>query len=430
MTSLALTALAIQPLFFNQRHQNIASSIINLDETTTNIGDCPNWVADIEALYPNRHFFYQVLTPENEVVIDNQSFRLTAYLCSNTSLNQHLVLFELHASISETSHIAIEKIRSALVLDVTDQRLAIVIKSLDRARALIAETGGCQAQDISIAPNTCNLTLALQVPSTGQQQPALDISQRIFDNSNYERLSANLNRRPIDISDHTRVYFGGRAHVAVSTSVNDIALIKEIMLMLQVMWFFVPLYLRHAAELHRKIVADQKIGNLANLQKSATQLIYCYQAIQLQNEAAKFSYESMTDLFYEKVESLWNVERSIAQLARYTDFFTAFIKDVREEQAQKSDSLLNYILAMLGMFGLVGLWADILSAQASIISLASIDNFVRITTSTRLGMTTLGLTIFSLVIAVFFITFSIRLKRGKKQRIKRGRVSLDDKGLR
>ena len=91
---------------------------------------------------------------------------------------------------------------------------------------------------------------------------------------------------------------------------------------------------------------------------------------------------------------------------------------------------MNYILAMLGMFGLVGLWADILSAQASIISLASIDNFVRITTSTRLGMTTLGLTIFSLVIAVFFITFSIRLKRGKKQRIKRGRVSLDDKGLR
>src|SRR5690606_18984982 len=151
----------------------------------------------------------------------------------------------------------------------------------------------------------------------------------------------------------------------------------------------------HAADLHRKIIAGQHVHDLVDLQKSATQLIYCYQAIQLQNEAAKFSYESLTDLFYEKVESLWNIERSIAQLARYTEFFTAFIKDLREERAQKSDGMLNYILAILGMFGLVGLWADILSAQASIASLASLDNFVRITTTTRLGMTTLGLIIFS-----------------------------------
>ena len=133
MSALPLAALAIQPLSFKQQHRNIATSFVSQHGPDIDLGDCPDWVADIESLYPNRHFQYQVLEPGTTVVIDEHDFTLVAHLCSNTSLNQHLVLFELHTNVSEANRLAIEKVRAALVLDTSDQRLPAIVQCIDAA---------------------------------------------------------------------------------------------------------------------------------------------------------------------------------------------------------------------------------------------------------------------------------------------------------
>src|SRR5699024_4585958 len=104
-------------------------------------GEVPPWVEALEKLYPNRHFCYRRLD-RTSVDLDGLTFRLDAWLCSNTVLNQHLVLFELQTESVDPAAVDPQRLRAALVRPddggADDRRPPAVRRQLTRACEQIA----------------------------------------------------------------------------------------------------------------------------------------------------------------------------------------------------------------------------------------------------------------------------------------------------
>lgn len=412
MTDYALTLFGIQPLAFAAPPRNLLPSTLLDDVGAAMFDGMPAWVAELERLYPTRHFAYRRLDTAAAIEANGLCLGLSAWLCCNTELNQHVVVIEVHAAAVAVDAIDARALRALLVASDDDRRPAAVRDALVQARGHVQRLTGAPLEDILVGHDTCNVALFLKPLAQDGQLTGVDAARFWHDDA--ERLS--VRRTPIEVSDATRVFFGGRAHVVVSTSEGDSEVIRQILFMLQVMWFYVPLYLRHASSLHRQVLAGRSRQPLDELEAAAQRLVNAYQTVRLQNESAKISYEALASRMYQPAQELWAVERSIDQLERYAAFFRGFIKDIRAAQAARADEALNYVLAALGLFGIFGLWANILTAEATAREIVSFRNLVRIITSSSLGIASVVCIALSAVIAVWLVAHGIRTRHARRWR--------------
>src|SRR5699024_12552480 len=93
--------------------------------------------------------------------------------------------------------------------------------------------------------------------------------------------------------------------------------------------------------------------------------------------------------------------------------FRAFIRDAREIQSRKSDRVLNYVLAGLGLFGIVGLWADILDSQVSAHDIKSYHHLWSMVTGSALGFTTVVFIVAAARVATALAIGNMRIRRGR-----------------
>lgn len=426
MSTHELTVFGVQPLAFARLADNVepAAGLGPAEPAADDaaLGDAPAWVAGLEALYPNRHFHYRQLEDGLAIEGGGCAFRLSAWLCSNATLNQHLVLFELESGEMDPRALAMEDIRALLVSAVDDRRPEAVKAVLRRACGQAMQGGQARAHELAVQHDTCNITLFLR-PRGAVESGSIEWGRSISGHGDAERLT--VGRKQVEVSATTRIFFGGRVHVVVSSSDNDTGVVKQVLFMLQAMWFYVPLYLRYAGWLHRRILAAGSSGELDEQEATAGRLVYLYQAVRLQNESAKISYEALSGVFYDEVQGNWGIERSIDQLQRYAEFFREFIKDVREVQAQKANDVMNYILFGLSLFGFVGLWANILASEVAVRDLGSPGKLLRIAMATPLGFVTVALLVASVIAGLWFIRYSLRTRRGGRAR-RRGRPEARD----
>lgn len=372
--------------------------------------ESPDWVAELEGLYPNRHFRYRRLGGDLAVAVDGQASVLSAWLCSNVVLNQHVVVFELQAGVLAYPDIDVRAWRGALAATADDRRPAAVVDLLVRAREWVAGSVGCALDDIGVVHDTCNVTLFLE-PADAPALPA-SAETACFLHGAAERLT--VRRTEVEVSGATRVFLGGRAHVVISTSHNDVSVIRQIMFAAQVTWFYASVCLRHATSLHRQLHGRHRRQGLVELEAEARDLVYAYQTMRLQNESEKIAWEALKELVYCPIAAAWAIEGSLDQLQRYAEFFQGFIKDVREVQARRADEILNYVLAALALFGLVGLWANVLGAEAAVRALGSWANLVDTATGSALGLTTVVFIVVSALIAAALIAYGIRARHGRR----------------
>lgn len=415
MSECAVRVFGVQPLAFAVDHGQLlrpASAPAAVDAAS----EQPSWVAELEGLYPHHHFHYRCLECAASVDIDGRRHVLSAWLASNVVLNQHVVIFELQAGVYAQAAIDVGALRALLVATADDRRPPVVTALLGRACEAVAASVGCRPHELVVRPDTCNVTLFLEPRVDGQAMALLPppATTACFVHDAAERLT--VARTAVEVSTATRVFLGGRAHIVVSTSRNDVNVIRQIMFMLQVTWFFVPLYLRHAAGLHRQLQRGRATLGLDELEAAAGDLVYVYQTVRLQNESAKISWESLAALVHRPVASAWAIEGSIDQLQRYAEFFQAFIKDVREVQSRRADEVLNYVLAALALFGLVGLWANVLGAEAAVRDIGSWSRLIGTATGSALGLTTVVVMVASALIAAGLISYGIRARHGRRRR--------------
>jgi len=404
--------LGIQPLTFTDFHKERLLVNFVSYETKAETKN-PEWIDDLEKYYPNKHHSSFRIFNTDLSLFDGHKFHLDAYLLSNTRLNLFTLIFEITSKDSEEILLDTEQVRNCLVLSNQSQPLDAIKEASKIAKQMAGNMVGLSQDDIIIRQDTCNVSIFIH-PDTDQP---LSINENtcysFIESDDAER--STINRRPISISEGTVILFGGRVHLIASISKNDSIIIKNTMLCLQFMWFFVPEYLRIASKLHLNIVLGNSTASVDELEEKSEKLSYIAQTIKLQNESDKISREFMNSMFYEKVEDSWGIEKSIAQLGNYASFFETFIKNTRENQAGKADEILNYVLAALAIFGVVGFWASILDAEHNSQEWGTFSNFLKSATGSIFGFMTILFILIGISAAVLLIRSSIKIKHGRKR---------------
>ncbi|MBW8072911.1 MAG: hypothetical protein GJU77_04395 [Ferrovum sp.] len=375
--------------------------------------DSPDWNIELEKLYQNGHY-YSIILERNESISlpDVCDFTFTAYLFCNTRLNIFTIVFELRSNNSVETTLDTNKARQMLVSSDDDQRLSVVKSATEMACEIVAKMVSIDHDDVAIKNDTCNVTIF--ICQDNKELPVkAETCYSFISSDDVERMT--VCREALEISERTIILFGGRVHLVASVSDNDIYIIKNILLNLQFMWFFVPIYLKIASILHLNIVSGNADYSVDELEEKSVNLSNIAQTIKLQNESEKLSYETLTKKFYERIEGSWGIEKSIAQLENYASFFEGFIKNTREKQARKADEILNYVLAALAIFGVVGFWADILHAELVTRDWRTFGRFEHSATNSLFGFTTIIFVFIGVVVAVLLIYYSIRLKHGKRK---------------
>lgn len=376
--------------------------------------DSPDWSAELAKLYQNGHY-YSILLERDETIhlIDGCDFTFSAHLLCNTRLNLFTIVFEIRSQKSVETMLDTTKIRQMLVLSDDDKRLDVVKSVTKMACEAVAEMVSIGHDDVAIKNDTCNVTIFIY-PDNKEELPVNAKTCYTFIGSDdVERMT--VCRDELEISKRTIILFGGRVHLVASVSDNDIYIIKNVLLNLQFMWFFVPIYLRIASILHLDIVSGNTNYSVDELEEKSEKMSYIAQTIKLQNESEKLSYETLTKKFYERIEGSWGIEKSLTQFENYATFFEGFIKNTREKQARKADEILNYVLAALAIFGVVGFWADILHAELVTHDWRTFGRFEHSATDSIFGFTTIIFVFIGVLAAIILIYYSIRLKHGKRK---------------
>lgn len=407
-----ISILGIQPLNYSDKtRESIFTKFISYKFEIP--CDYPDWMAELERFYPNKHYHSGLLHhEENITLLDDRAFTFSAYLLGSTRLNLFVIVYELRSIEAEEVRLDTNQIRRLFVMSDNDCRLAAIKSSSNKALELVAMMMNINSDDVIIDNDTCNVAVFFnpfdKIPLNSEN------CYMFVGDDDAERLT--VCREELPISDRTMILFGGRVHLVISISDNDVYIIKNVLCNLQFMWFFVPIYLRLASRLHLDIISNKNKFNASQLEEESINLSYIAQTVKLKNESQKLSYEIFTKKFYDRVEDSWGIEKSITQFENYASFFESFIKNLRDKQSQKADDILSYVLAALAIFGAVGFWTDILHAEFITREWRNFALFERDSTDSIFGLTTITLAIISILIAIGVIYYSITTKYGRRKR--------------
>ncbi|MGC9193722.1 MAG: hypothetical protein ACP5FQ_07535, partial [Thermoplasmata archaeon] len=364
----------------------------------------PDWISELSKLYQKNNYYYILLDRIENIAVKDISSKLTftSYLLCNNYLNIFLIIFEITSNEEHKEPIETKKIRDMFVLSDNDCRLTIVKSTAEKACKLVARMLNIKNDCVVIRNDTCNISIFIDQEKNGMPVN-IDTFYHLLGPDESERTT--IKRDVINISDDTTIMFGGRVHIVISNSENDVYVIKNILLNLQVIWFFVPIYLKISSKLHLDIVSGNSNYSVDYLEDKSEVLSYISKTIKLQNETEKLSYEVFKNKLYDRVESSWGIENSISQFEEYSSFFDSFIKNTREKQSKKADEFLNYVLAALAIFGLVGFWADTLHAEMIAHEWKTFGRFIKFATSSLFGLSTIIFVFFGLSLSIAIVYY-------------------------
>ena len=392
-----IAVIGVQPLDYSTAYaERLLMGFISYKQRDDR-HDPPSWLAELEKLYPSGYFHVINVSPDVDFSAHfGCPAVLSTYVFCSTRLNLFTIVFQVLTSGPGNEGLCTAKIRDLLVLSEVDKRPLEIQQATADAKAIIAGLLAIGSEEICIKPDTCNVSIFIKQDSHDTATSSESILRLLREDSS-ERISAT--RTEIQLSEMTTVLFGGRVHLIASRSAKDIDVVMCMLHQMQFTWYFSLAYLRMAADLHLRIVSGNSLDTVDELEAKSEKLAYIAQTIKLQNESAKASYEAFTESCYSLAEKQWRLEALIEQLGNYANFFNSFIRNTRERQSRKADEVLNYILAVLAIFGIVGFWADILHAELASHSIGGFGQFLKYAWASAMNSFTT-----SLVVATFFIT--------------------------
>ena len=373
--------------------------------------DPPSWLAELEKLYPSGYF--HVINVSSDIDFSAHfgcPAVLSTYIFCSTRLDLFTIVFQVVTRNPGDEGLCTARIRDLLVLSEMDKRPLEIKQATADAKAIIAGLLQIGPEEICIKRDTCNVSIFIKQDSDDAATSRESILRLLREDSS-ERISAT--RTEIQLSDMTTVLFGGRVHLIASRSTKDIDVVMCMLHQMQFIWYFSLAYLRIAADLHLKIVSGNSLDTVDELEEKSEKLAYIAQTIKLQNESAKASYEAFTESCYSLAEKQWGLEALIEQLGNYAHFFNGFIRNTRERQSRKADEVLNYILAALAIFGIVGFWADILHAELASHSIGGFGRFLKYVWASAMNGFTTSLVVATFLVAVVLVSINRRARHGK-----------------
>lgn len=130
-------------------------------------------------------------------------------------------------------------------------------------------------------------------------------------------------------------------------------------------------YLGHMTEamqlIERGILTDSSAKTNSRIQYFNS-LINSIEYASFENETFKRGIEQDNEMIYSKIEEKWNIHRSLIQMKDFASYLSHFLDRDYQEHVLKADRKQNvvlFLIALLGLFGLISVWDDYLDLVTS-----------------------------------------------------------------
>lgn len=130
-------------------------------------------------------------------------------------------------------------------------------------------------------------------------------------------------------------------------------------------------YLGHMTEamqlIERGILTDSSAKTNSRIQYFNS-LINSIEYASFENETFKRGIEQDNEIIYSKIEEKWNIHRSLVQMKDFASYLSHFLDRDYQEHVLKADRKQNvvlFLIALLGLFGLISVWDDYLDLVTS-----------------------------------------------------------------
>jgi hypothetical protein len=277
------------------------------------------------------------------------------------------------------------------VSDGTDKVLASVQKiqrsamarGLELCRLLYGVKKKYQAQELLTFPESCtNVSFFISTSDAKQLKNNL-----VRETNRAERKRDNVldffgkKRRESDVYRDVELFqFGGRFNtilvdcepIGALGGPSDVAHGYQMQFMptlfhSMLMWG----YLGHMTEamqlIERGILTDSSAKTNSRI-RYFNSLINSIEYASFENETFKRGIEQDNEIIYSKIEEKWNIHRSLIQMKDFASYLSHFLDRDYQEHVLKADRKQNvvlFLIALLGLFGLISVWDDYLDLVTS-----------------------------------------------------------------
>lgn len=130
-------------------------------------------------------------------------------------------------------------------------------------------------------------------------------------------------------------------------------------------------YLGHMTEamqlIERGILADSSAKTNSRI-RYFNSLINSIEYASFENETFKRGIEQDNEIVYSKIEEKWNIQRSLVQMKDFASYLSHYLDRDYQDHVLKADRKQNvvlFLIALLGLFGLISVWDDYLDLVTS-----------------------------------------------------------------
>ncbi len=212
---------------------------------------------------------------------------------------------------------------------------------------------------VFVQTNTGNLTVMLSTPKGGLEafeKPILTL------NDHAER--RDYHGDPVRLKDGTVYYFNGRFHTILLGEASDEDRFMPIQFHMQYMWMYALKMYALMEYVNREILIKHSTKTLKDLNQIIDNIIQKVQHLSLFHSNFKRAIESDNKNIYAEIETLWHIDETLQGTEEYMNNFKDYLSRkhlTHSSRANRRQSNILFVLSMIQLFSLIGVWSSYLS---------------------------------------------------------------------
>lgn len=194
-------------------------------------------------------------------------------------------------------------------------------------------------KDLEVKPSTGNITAFIDLNEEKYQDKKI-IDKFMLLNYEADRFDIE-NPLPLELGEFNQYYFGGRLHTITYSDKRNLISYYTIQYQMQHSWFYSALISKLYNKINSKLMDREKRISYRDKNKLINYFINKISIFELENESFKMAIENNNEKIYKKIESKWNVEKTIINLSTYIKRLEKVLKEehnnlIAFEKASKS----------------------------------------------------------------------------------------------
>lgn len=285
-------------------------------------------------------------------------------VCASLTVLQALVDFNAkdatHDLYNTIRNLLVKETETSIISRWAEATQKAAITSIQKLMSTVYKLKDVDDNAVYIQTNTGNIT---NIVHCEDHDNCGDFNQALIKlNTHAERIDYHAD--PLALPDGTIYDFNGRFHTIILGNIKDKHRFIPVQFHMQYMWIYLLKMYALMDHVNQEIMTKHPYKTLKKLNDVVDHIIQKIQYLSLFHRNFKRAIESDNKNIYAKIETLWHIDETLKGTEQYVNNFKDYLnrKHLKHtNQSNQRQSNILFLISMLQMVSLVGVWSAYLS---------------------------------------------------------------------